>query len=90
MTDPLAAPKSAGAAIWLNDLSRERSVQEDSVRAKYADAEHVLARIQGARVHHGALTAGLEDEGAAALETAWEALRKQLSARLSSYLAKAP
>jgi transaldolase len=66
------------------------NVPEDSVRANYAEAERTLARLQGAGIDYDTLAAGLEDDGAAVFETVWEALREQLSARLSSSLAKAP
>jgi hypothetical protein len=89
MTDPWAAPNAAGS-IWPTDLSREGLVPEDPVRANYADTERALGRIQGARIDYDALTAGREHEGAAVFETARKALCKQLSARLSSSLAKHP
>jgi hypothetical protein len=90
MTDPWAAPNAAGASIWPNDLSREGLEPEDPVRAKCADTERALGRIQGARIHYDALTAGLEHEGAAVFETARIALCKQLSARLSYLWRKHP
>lgn len=90
MDDPLAALNAAGVSIRLDDLSREGLVPEDSGWANYADAEGALARIQRVDVDYDALAAGRVDEGAAVFETAWDAFRKQLSARLSSSLAKAP
>jgi transaldolase len=74
----------------LRAVEDDGNVPEDSVRSNYADAERVLARVRGAGVDYDTLAAALEDEGAAIFETAREALRNQLSARLSPSLAKAP
>lgn len=90
MNNPLAALNAAGVSIRPGDLVRERLVPENSVRTNHANLERVLTRIYEAGVDHNALPAGREDEGAAVSDNVWKALRKQLSARLSSCSAKAP
>jgi transaldolase len=54
----------------------------DSIRPYYDDARQVLSQLQAVGIDYDEVTQGLEDQGVAAFDAAWQELGDQLAAKL--------
>jgi transaldolase len=57
-------------------------VVADSIRPYYDDARQVLSQLQAIGIDYDEVTQGLEDQGVAAFDAAWQELGDQLAAQL--------
>jgi len=57
-------------------------VVADSIRPYYDDARQVLSQLQAIGIDYEEVTQGLEDQGVAAFDAAWQELGDQLAAQL--------
>jgi transaldolase len=57
-------------------------VVADSIRPYYGDARQVLSQLQAVGIDYDEVTQGLEDQGVAAFDAAWQELGDQLAAQL--------
>jgi len=57
-------------------------VVADSIRPHYDDARQVLSQLQAIGIEYDEVTQGLEDQGVAAFDAAWQELGDQLAAQL--------
>jgi transaldolase len=63
-------------------------VPADSVHGHYDESQQVLRQLQGLGIDYGDVTAGLEDDGLATFDTAWERLGEQLATTLRAQSAR--
>jgi len=66
----------------LRAFAEHGQVVADSIRAHYDEARQVLSQLQAIGIDYDDVTQGLEDQGVAAFDAAWQELGDQLAAKL--------
>jgi transaldolase len=66
----------------LRAVADHGEVPADSVRARYDDAQEVLARLRALGIDYGDVVQTLEDDGVAKFDASWDQLGEQLAATL--------
>jgi transaldolase len=66
----------------LRAFAEHGQVVADSIRPHYDDARQALSQLQAIGIDYDEVTQGLEDQGVAAFDAAWQELGDQLAAQL--------
>ena len=66
----------------LRAFAEHGQVVADSIRPHYDEARQVLSQLQAIGIDYDDVTQGLEDQGVAAFDAAWQELGDQLAAKL--------